>query len=540
MKNAFWLSVPVLLFRVWGNADQLPYKHNDGAVTQYDLSIRLTPAEHHLEVTGTWKLPATLTERNQIEFYLSPKMQGVNVQLLEPKSFAPLKLESSQEEGGDTKWIFKSQLPIPAGRSVLLQFSYTSDGKPAPQFNVSPEGSFAGGGGELWYPQAAYKNRETATLRFNVPARERVISNGVLESTPEQQARGEYVFHISAPSKFGFASGNYTITRREGKVPFNLYLLSPKAQAQTILDNTARALNFLTKLYGPFPYGEFSLVEVNFPTIVTGTSEFGFILADDSKLNDFDLAYWAHEMGHQWWGNVVRSASGTTGQMMLSEGVTQFGALQAVDAIEGPAAAEQFRRIGYHGKGQSAAAYFRLIQSGTDFPLTSYIPKNQNETLTMHRLANTKGFILLDMLSRTIGRERFAAILRRFILQKNNQTTSWQEFQQAVEAGAGKDVRWFFEQWFERAGAPDYQLTWKQEGKLVSGVITQASPYYQADLEIEAKNHQGRCLVRTVRVHGAKTTFSIPIGFHVESVTLDPHYLVLRWAQEYRNARSSG
>lgn len=510
------------------------YQQSASQTSQYDLFIKILPDNHRIEVTGTWRLPPAPTGRDQIEFYLSPKMEGLRVQLLEPKASAPLNLQSNQEEGGDTKWIFKPTLPIPAGQSVLLQFSYVSDGRPAPQFNVSPEGSFAGGGGELWYPQAAYKNRETGMLRFSVAAGEKVISNGALQSTQEQKARGEYVFRVTQPSKFGFASGKYTVFRRAGKVPFDLYLLRPRAQAQAILDGSARALNFLTNLYGAFPYGEFSLVEVNFPTVVTGTSEFGFILADDSKLDEFDLAYWAHEMGHQWWGNVVRSASGTTGQMMLSEGVTQFGALQAVEAVEGQAAAEQFRRIGYHGKGQSAAAYFRLIQSGTDFPLTSYIPKNQNETLTMHRLANTKGFILLDMLSRRIGRGGFAAILRRFIRQKADQTTSWQEFQLAIEAGAGQDIRWFFEQWFERTGAPDYQLTWTQEGKNVRGIIRQPGPYFRAMLEVEI-NGSGRRLLRMVEVVNGRTEFNWTVPFKVTSVILDPHYKVLRWLPEFHN-----
>ena len=170
------------------------YQQSVSLTSQYDLSIRILSDNHRIEVTGTWRLPPALAERNQIEFYLSPKMEGLKVQLLEPEASGPLNLQSNQEEGGDTKWVFKPTLPIPAGQSTLLQFSYASDGKPAPQFNVSPEGSFAGGGGELWYPQVAYKNREIGRLRFTAPAGETVISNGALESTLEQKAKGEFIF----------------------------------------------------------------------------------------------------------------------------------------------------------------------------------------------------------------------------------------------------------------------------------------------------------------------------------------------------------
>ena len=151
----------------------------------------------------------------------------------------------------------------------------------------------------------------------------------------------------------------------------------------------------------------------------------------------------------------------------------------------------------------------------------------------MHRLANTKGFILLDMLSSRIGRERFAAILRKFIKQKANQTTSWQEFQQAIEASAGQDIHWFFVQWFERTGAPDYQLTWKQEGKTVRGVITQPAPYFRAMLEVELIGAFGR-ITRRIEVVDGQTEFRWRVPFKIKPLTLDPHYKVLRWLPEFR------
>jgi aminopeptidase N len=151
----------------------------------------------------------------------------------------------------------------------------------------------------------------------------------------------------------------------------------------------------------------------------------------------------------------------------------------------------------------------------------------------MHRLANTKGFILLDMLSRIIGRERFAEILRKFIRGKNNQLTSWQEFQKFVEANAKQDVRWFFEQWFERTGAPDYQLEWNQKGKKLYGEIKQTEPYFRAALEVEIKGARRR-LIKTIEVRNGKTEFNWAVPFRIESVILDPDYKVLRWLPEFQ------
>jgi len=481
-------------------------------------------------------LPAASEERNRIEFYLSPKMGPPEVKMLKPSTSAPITLLSNKEEGGDTKWVFRTENAIPAGQAVLLQFSYHSENKTAPQFNISPEGSFAGGGGELWYPQIAFKNRETGILRFQVPAGNTVIASGVLRSTEVQKARGEFVFSVMQPSKFAFASGRYSMVSRKGRVPFNLYLLRPRSQSKSILDGAARALDFLTGLFGSFPYREFSFVEVKFPTIVRGTGEYGFIFANSPELDNFDLSYWAHEIGHQWWGNIVRSRPGTPGQMMLSEGITQFGSLVAVEAVEGKEAAARFRRNGYRSGGQAAASYFQLVRSGIDFPPAAHIPRDQNETLAMHRIANTKGFILLDMLSRRIGRQRFAAILKQFIRGKKAQLTSWKEFQQAVEAGAGQDIRWFFEQWFERAGAPGYQLNWKQEGKILHLEISQPAPHFRTMLEVNIIG-SGRRHLRTVEVLDGQSEFKWRMPFKVESVTLDPQYKVLRWLPEFRSHR---
>lgn len=513
-----------------------PYHEStQNTVPSYDVLVRILPEAHRVEVTGTWRISPEKESRNQIEFYLSPKMRNLDVRILEPQVSAPPASLASEAAGGDTKWILTATKSIPAGVSILLQFSYESDGTSAPQFNISPDGSFAGGGGELWYPQTSFSVKETGMLSFLVGEGEKVISNGTLKSTEQEQRNGEFVFNVTEPSKFGFASGKYTVIQRRGKVPFSLYLLRPRDQAGLILNGCDKALDFLVDVFGPFPYREFSFVEVDFRSAVLGTGEYGFILADDSQLDKgFDLSYWAHEMGHQWWGTLIKSASGTTGRMMLSEGLAQFGALRAIEAIEGPEAAEQFRRYGHKTNSkQSAVGYFRLAADSMDLPITSFQPKTQDEIVNMHRLTNSKGFIVLDMLARRVGDEKFADVLKKFIKENANRRVSWLDFQDAIEAGAGQDIHWFFEQWLERTGAPEYQVLWEQRGKSVEASVTQQTPYYRAKLEVEMKG-ENQSLLKTFEVAGERTTVNWTVPFIVDSVLLDPHYKVLRWTPEFR------
>ena len=508
---------------------------SDSLVSKYNLAIKISPESNRIEVKGTMLLPPSLAVRDSVKFLLWSRIENLSVQILEPKTVSPLLELSNDKADGDRTWTVKPSKPFPANQPILLQFSYVSDGKSYPQFTISPESSYAGGGGELWYPQMSFKAREIGILKFTVPAGEAVISNGVGVSTAAQKAEGEFVFRVTKPVKFGFAAGNYKTFRHAGKIPITLYLLKSRDTAQNIINLSAKALNFLTDLNGKFPYPEFSLVEVDFRGRLGGTGEFGFILADKKELDLYNLSYWAHEIGHQWWGDLIRSKLGEFGQMMFSEGMTQFGSLLAVETIEGEKAAEEFRRNSYRDfrKIHSAKGYFQLISSGTDFPLTLYKPKDQNETLLMHRLANSKGFILMDMLSRQIGRAKLAAILKRFISRHAEQLTSWQELQKTIEAEAGQDIHWFFEQWFERTGAPDYQLTWKQEGKTIRGEITQPAPFYRSTLEVEIKGASRR-LFKNVEVINGQTEFKWTIPFKVDSVTLDPHYKVLRWTPEFR------
>jgi hypothetical protein len=153
-------------------------------------------------------------------------------------------------------------------------------------------------------------------------------------------------------------------------------------------------------------------------------------------------------------------------------------------------------------------------------------------------MANTRGFLVLDMLAQVVGRARFHTLLRQFVQSHRARPSSWPEFEAAVSRAAGRDLRWFFDEWLTRSGAPTYRIAVRVEGRSVQGEIRQADTSYSAVLEIEAHGG-GRSAMRSIEVRGPVTPFTWSLPFPVDSVLLDPHYRVLRWTEELHRSAAA-
>src|SRR5204862_3642197 len=130
-------------------------------------------------------------------------------------------------------------------------------------------------------------------------------------------------------------------------------------------------------------------------------------------------------------------------------------------AREGPQAAERFRRTGYPGFAfQSGEGALLYSAAGLDQPLSEL-----SSGYVAHELADSKGFLVLDLLSRSTGRERFRQALHDIVQRYAAQGLTWPQFLAAIRSYADQDLQWFYSQWFDRTGAPDWSTRWRQKGK---------------------------------------------------------------------------
>ena len=509
------------------------------AHASYLLDVTLRPEQSRLDVTGTVRLEPTSASRDTIGLFLSSWMPTLTVSVVEPTSIRAARI-TTDSANGDRTWKVALHPPLPSGTPITLAFRYVSDSVWSSQLRVSPEGSLAGGGGEIWYPRLAFDSLSTGVLRFHVPAGETVISNGLLARDKSDPARGLFEFHVASGARFGFASARYVSHQLGGEAPVTLYLLRERPDADSILRRVARLRAALEEQFGPMAQRSYAVAEVEFGASTGGTSEFGFFLADRSYVSQgLPIPFIGHELGHAWWGNGVTTKPGP-GRTFLTEGIASFGMLRAIEAVEGLDAADRFRRSVYPGSeaSNSPAEYFALSAAGIEQPIASFVPKSQYEILTMHRMANTRGWFVLDMLSREIGRSRFAAILRTIAANHAGSAISFAEFRDEVERRAGRDVRWFFDDWLARTGAPTYALRWQKTTDGVAGTITQPPPIFRATIPLELLGSSGRRLDANVWVNDTIVNFRLRAPFVVREVLLDPEYHVLRWTPQLR-ARSS-
>jgi hypothetical protein len=499
----------------------------------YLLDVTILPKESRLDVSGTVRLPPTDLARDTVALVLSSWMPALSVSVSEPGGVRVAGI-TTDSAAGDRTWKIALRPRLPAGTPVTLAFQYRSDSVRSVQLRVTPQGSLAGGGGEIWYPRLAFDSLTTGTLRFHVPRGETVVSNGSLVKNASDSTQSHFEFRVSSGVHFGFATGPYERYTLGGKAPVALYLLRKRPNADAMLRRIVLVRRALEKQFGPMSPSSYAVAEVDFG--VGGTSEFGFFLADRSNVDQgLPSPLIGHEIGHAWWGTRVMTKPGP-GRTVLTEGIASFGMIRALEAVEGANAAAQFRRSLYPGSETSGspAEYFGLAAAGIERPIASFVPRSQYDILTMHRMANTRGWFLLDMLSREVGRSRFDALLRELIAKYSGSAMSFAEFRQSVERASPRDISWFFDDWFARTGAPTYHLDWARTANGVTGTITQPAPAFRATIPLELRGASGRRQIAHVWVGDTAVSFQVRVPFVVQEVLLDPGYQVLRWTPELR------
>ena len=287
--------------------------------------------------------------------------------------------------------------------------------------------------------------RATFHLELVVPRGWAVVANGrevARRPLSESEDVSEWRQETPVPSyTFGFASGEYSsVVDREGGIA-SRYLANGFSQPELrrVFTETSRMLKFFADKAGvPYPGDSYTQVLVpktagqEMAAFAVVSEEYGRALLADPSV----VSLLAHELAHQWWGNMVTCRDWT--HFWLNEGFATF-----------MAAAYREHRFGREVYLQDVAAmrarYDRVRNAGHDRALV--FPNWDAPTADDRTLVYQKGGYVLHLLREALGDELFWAGMQRYTQTHFGQSVTTDDFRRTIESSSGRDLTAFFAEW---------------------------------------------------------------------------------------------
>ncbi|WP_379945320.1 M1 family aminopeptidase [Echinicola jeungdonensis] len=315
-----------------------------------------------------------------------------------------------------------------------------------------------------WFPTIDAPNeRATHDLKITVQDRFSTISNGTLVKQ-EKNSDGTRTDHWEmnlphAPYLVAFALGEFTKLDDQWRgVPLHYYVEEAyKEGASRVFAHTPEMMTFFSEKLGvPFPWPKYDQVVVR--DFVAGAMENTTVSIFMEGLNlDKRAAIdseWdgiiAHELFHQWFGNYVTTESWA--HLPLNEAFANYSEYLWYEYKEGRAAAD------LHHIGEMESYFEEAKEKQVD--LIRYDYKDGEDMFDNHSYA--KGGRVLHMLRKYLGDEAFFGGLHHYLEKNKMSSVEIHDLRLAMEEVTGKDLNWFFNQWFLASGHPILEIEFDQ------------------------------------------------------------------------------
>jgi len=432
---------------------------------------------------------------------------------------------------------------VPANQPVTLRIRWSGA-------LVSPEGgplatkrlAYVGTEGSYlmyasrWFPFHDYAaDRATSDITFIVPAGLQVAgtSDDAVVGQPDAKSGAvRYHFVHRNPVLIGnFAAGQY-INRnlRYHNYELQLYAMpGSEKRLDAYAELTGRVLEFYTKQYGQPLFGNKLVVVQIDDESLDSYSGPGMIFLS-TRLFDptrpMPEEKLEREIAYQWWGQTVGLKS--FDDAWLSQGLAEWSAFA-------------YRETTLSAGGLDAAQREQQERALT-FEQTASIARApgalDDQSAAYQSIVFYKGSMVFRMLRETIGRENFDRLLHTFLENYRGKNASIDDFEKLATQIAGEPLRYFFAQWIEGTGVPeftvDYQIIRTRAGKFrTRGTVKQNLETLRMPVELmlraEGDNQQ-----TTIRIEGKSEDFDFESNGQPLEVVVDPNNKILRMSDDLR------
>lgn len=443
---------------------------------------------------------------------------------------------SASRSGQDMAVRLSFPAPLPKGKPVTLTFSY--DGRLTGQ-EESPVDGIKFGAIEpdiaylmypaRWFPVSGYSaDRFTSDLHITVPNGYRVIASGDGKSQPSDGGKTLFNFSYTKPSfpgSIAVVQGDPVKVNSEG-ISTSIYFRQKQNMANAYGDETGKVMNFLSGLYGLAPQADLTLVETEDGT-PNGYSAPGIIFLSPRGIgNQVASRLLANQIALQWWQTLVSPID--RDHLWLENGNARYAELLWEEHDKGT------------GDMQEALHDTYVEALTVDNPPMIQAGRLDDYSTEYWALTAGKGAAVLNMLRTVIGKDNFNKLMAQFPQKYAWQSVSTADFRKMAEQISGQNLQYFFVQWLESSGAPQFKMDYTvfrvaDKGFRVMGKITQDLDTFQmpVDLKIET---EGNPETKRIDVVGTSSEFSVDTFGKPKNVIIDPEGAVLRWNPDMRVA----
>ena len=382
-----------------------------------------------------------------------------------------------------------------------------------------------------WFPTIDSPNQKTSQeIYMTVPDQYVTLSNGILKEQKKNSdgSRTDYwkFDKKHAPYLFFMGVGEYSVVEDKWKdIAVDYYVEKQyEPYAKGIFGLTPEMMDFFSDYTGVvYPWSKYA--QIIGRDYVSGAME------NTTAVIHQEMAYqttgelvdknsWestiAHELFHHWFGDLVTAESWSN--LTVNESFANYSEYLWFEYKYGKDYADAHRHVQITG-------YLSPDNELKDLVRFHY---NSREDM-FDAVSYNKGGTILHMLRNYLGDEAFKAGIKLYLNDHKYGTGEAHQLRLAFEEVSGKDLNWFFNQWYFSNGHPKLEVAYvySEEAKIVTVQIEQTQEnLFQFPLAIEV--FEGETAKRyEVWVDEKSKSFSFKYGNKPDLVNVDADRVLL-------------
>ncbi len=500
-------------------------------VDDYQIEAELSPHLHQITARAKVKFTA-LQDLNVAVFELNNALRVTRVLDANNK---PLNAERLTQD-------FTVRVPLADGltkdSSTTLTFEYegtieNADDSPVPGLSLAYIGDdtsyllYSG----RWFPVSGYGlNRFTSTISITLPAHMLVIGSGkstVTDNGPSNKPGSNglptktFTFVSAKPSFPGTIVAGIFQEYKSDDAGMDLHVFfkpTHQALAATYATTAVQEFTYFITLYGIPQSQRLNVVELPSDTVPYAWAPEIAGIAGHSITEKPNYRLLANAIAHQWWGVSVSPAA--KDDWWLSDGFSRYSEAMYVESAAGAAGLEEAVKDMSVG----ALAYDTVPLSSAD--------KLDLFSTEFQSLVTDKGAMILHMLRWVLGEDKYLKTMRDFATEYAGKPATTDDFRTVAEKNYGDQLTWFFSQWLDSTGAPEFKVKYTvyrlgtDKGFRVTGEINQDLDLFRMPVDLRIDT-DGKTEDKRIEVVGTDSPLTVETFGRPRRISIDPDHHVL-------------